>query len=283
MEGMGAIQRDKTEERMSMTMELQRQGIVFRDMGKGDVLMLVHGFGEAGDVWDLQVESLAEEFRLLIPDLAGSGSSPLPNEGEFTLEDHARCLLRILDELRVETCILVGHSMGGYIALAFAEMFPERLKAMGLFHSTALPDSDEKKNQRMRGIEFIERNGAGAFLREAIPNLYAESFRSSHAGQVREHVERSSLNLDARTLVSYYRAMMDRPDRTQVLKTLGKPVLMVMGEEDKTVLLQDVLPQCALPEECHMHVWAGVAHMGMREAPRKALETLADFTRDVNL
>jgi pimeloyl-ACP methyl ester carboxylesterase len=279
---MGDFQGSEKEGRMTKTTDQDGSTLSYRDMGSGDTLMLVHGFGEAGDVWDLQTDSLAGGFRVLVPDLPGSGDSPLPAVGDFGMEDHARCLLRILDAEGIGTCTLVGHSMGGYIALSFAEQFPERLNAMGLFHSTALADSEEKKAMRLRSIGFMERYGAEAFLREAIPNLYAESFRAAHPDVVAEHVERSRLNLGVRALVSYYRAMMERPDRTDVLKTLGKPVLMVMGEEDKTVNLQDILPQCALPEECHMHVWPGVAHMGMREVPEKALKALSDFMKDVN-
>jgi pimeloyl-ACP methyl ester carboxylesterase len=267
---------------MKKTTDHNGSTLSYRDLGSGDTLMLVHGFGEAGDVWDLQTDALAGGFRVLVPDLPGSGASPLPAAGDFGMEDHARCLLRILDAEGIGTCTLVGHSMGGYIALSFAERFPDRLKAMGLFHSTALADSEEKKAMRLRSIGFMERYGAEAFLREAIPNLYAETFRVAHPDVVAKHVERSRLNLGVRALVSYYRAMMERPDRTDVLKTLGKPVLMVIGEEDKTVNLQDILPQCALPEECHMHIWPGVAHMGMREVPEKALNALSDFMKDAN-
>lgn len=280
---MGDIEGDNSGGSMTKTTDFEGSPISYRDLGRGETLMLVHGFGEAGDIWDMQTDSLSAECRLLIPDLTGSGSSPLPEDASPGLEDHARSLLRILDEEAVETCTMIGHSMGGYIALAFAEAFPERLKALGLFHSTATPDGEEKRTHRLRAIDFMERHGVDAFLREAIPNLYAESFRTAHPDVVAEHWEKSRLNLGVRALVSYYRAMMDRPDRRGVLKTLGKPVLMVMGEEDKAVLLHDVLTQCALPEECHMHVWPGVAHMGMREVPQKTTRVLSDFMRHVNL
>ncbi len=268
---------------MTQLTEYEGCSLAYRDMGSGAVLMLVHGFGETGDVWDLQFEALSKDFRLLVPDLPGSGSSNLPKDREFGLEDHARRLLHILEREGVASCTMVGHSMGGYVTLAFAEMFPERLAAMGLFHSTALPDDEERKSLRLRSIDFIEGYGPGPFLREAIPKLYAESYRMSHPREVDGHAENSALNFESRTLVSYYRAMMTRPDRRNVLGGLGKPVLMVMGEEDKTVILKDVLPQCALPEECHMHVWPGVAHMGMREVPQLTNLVLSEFMREVNL
>jgi pimeloyl-ACP methyl ester carboxylesterase len=251
-------------------------------MGSGEVLMLVHGFGESGDIWDLQREALSKDWRLLIPDLPGSGGSTLPEAGDFELEDHARCLLHILDREGIAACTMVGHSMGGYITLAFAESFPERLNAMGLFHSTALPDDEERKALRLRAIDFMERHGAGPFLREAIPNLYAQGFRERHPLEVDRHVEGSVLNLGARALVSYYKAMMRRPDRRNVLSGLGNPVLMVAGEEDKTIILKDALSQSALPNECHLHVWPGVAHMGMREAPDKTRKILSGFMDELH-
>ena len=272
------------EKHTDMVKTTQHAGAVisYRDLGKGPVLMLVHGFGEAGDIWDLQSDALASEYRVIVPDLAGSGSSPLPPGAHVSLDDHARCLLHILDAESVGECTMVGHSMGGYIALAFAEAYPERLSGLGLFHSTAAPDSDERKALRLRSIALMERSGASTFLREAVNNLYAESFRASNPSEVAAHVQRSVLNFEVRALVSYYRAIMERPDRRGVLSKLGKPVLMVMGEEDKAVVLQEVLPQCALPEVCHVHVWKGVAHMGMKEVPGKALAALTGFMKDIN-
>jgi pimeloyl-ACP methyl ester carboxylesterase len=142
-------------------------------------LVLLHGFAEDGWIWDQQVEYLKKNHRLIIPDLPGSGrSSLLP--AETSVEELADFINAILDAEKTEKCVLVGHSMGGYITLAFAEKYPLRLKAFGLFHSTAYSDSEEKKKARRKSIELIRNYGVPAFIRQSTPNLFSENFRRLH-------------------------------------------------------------------------------------------------------
>jgi pimeloyl-ACP methyl ester carboxylesterase len=171
--------------------------------------------------------------------------------------------------------------MGGYIALAFAELYPERLKALGLFHSTAMADSEEKKQVRQKGIAFTRENGAGKFLAQVIPNLYGEAFKTVHPDTLASHIAQAQ-SFSNEAIIGYYRAMMARKDRQFVLQKFAKPVLFIMGEEDKTVHLQETLPQSHLPRESHVHIWQQVAHMGMRENPSQANAALLGFLSHVN-
>jgi pimeloyl-ACP methyl ester carboxylesterase len=261
-----------------------RHSILSYDIrGAGHPLLLLHGFGEDRRIWQLQADALHDHAMLIVPDLPGSGHSGLPSSpnGFLTLEDHAEALLAILDHEGIERCTLIGHSMGGYIALAFAERWPERLQAFGLFHSTAAADSPEKREARARGIDFVRQHGAGRFLAEVIPNLYSDGFKSSHPESVATHIAQSqAFSVDA--VAGYYTAMMQRPDRTSVLQNFAKPVLFIMGEADKTVLLRETLPQAALPKESHVHIFPSVAHMGMRENPSETNTVLRAFLSHVN-
>ena len=148
-----------------MNKEIQITGkkISYRVIGEGNPVMLVHGFGEDGTVWNNQVDFLKDKFRIIIPDLPGSGKSELIENS--SLEDMAEVLHQIIHEEDIDHCVMIGHSMGGYITLAFAEMYWNHLTAFGLFHSSAYADSKEKITTRQKGIEFINEHGAFAFLK----------------------------------------------------------------------------------------------------------------------
>lgn len=268
---------------MKKNMDYRGSSLFYQDEGSGSTVMLLHGFGESGSIWIEQAAYLKKDFRVITPDLPGSGSSPLTEMGDgfLTMEDYADAMLGILQKEQIDTITLIGHSMGGYIAMAFAEKYPAKLNAIGLFHSTAFADSEEKKKVREKGIQFILSNGPSAFLGEVIPNLYGDVYKTSHPQELAKHVEESKA-FSKESLVSYYRAMMQRPDRKAVLQNFPKPVLFIMGEEDKIVNLQEGLSQCHLPAENHVHIWKQVAHMGMKESPEKTNSTLLEFLLHVN-
>jgi len=125
----------------------------YRKLGMGKALVLVHGFGEDGHVWDQQLAVLEQSMLVLIPDLPGTGKSGRWNDAHVDIADYAKALIAILDAEGIDTCCLLGHSMGGYITLAFAELYPERLTGFGLIHSTAYADSDEKKTNRLKAVK----------------------------------------------------------------------------------------------------------------------------------
>ncbi len=250
--------------------------LFYRTAGEGHAVVLVHGFAEDGLVWKEQIAFLQEHFRLIIPDMPGTrASSPVK---EWTMEYFADCLLRVLDEEKIEKAILIGHSMGGYICLAFGEKYPERTQALGLFHSTALPDSEEKKNIRRRGIEFIREYGAAKFLEQTTPNLFSPAFRQEHPETVQELIDRYAHFTDG-ALIQYYEAMMLRPDRTPFLKTFPRPVLFVIGEQDAAVPMAQVLPQTYLPAISVVEIFKDSAHIGMLEETAKANQVLLQFCR----
>jgi len=268
---------------MTKSINYRESLLYYQDEGTGSPVILLHGFGESGSIWNEQVNFLKPYFRIIIPDLPGSGASKMPETGEqfLTMDDYADAIKIILEQENIKTCTLIGHSMGGYITMAFAEKYPERLNGFGLFHSTAMADSEEKKTARQKGIAFIESHCPAAFLKEVIPNLYGGAYKTKNPEELAKHVEESGA-FDATTLISYYRAMMQRPDRKAVLQNFPKPVLFIMGEEDKTVNLQEALSQSHLPLESHVYIWKAVAHMGMREAIEKTNHSLFAYLKHIN-
>ncbi|MFT3748014.1 MAG: alpha/beta hydrolase [Agriterribacter sp.] len=254
--------------------------ICYRKTGRGPYAVLIHGFGEDGNIWKYQEAFLQNHYTLIIPDIPGSGKSVVMDQGDIKdaklIETYADIIKKIIDIELVETCAVIGHSMGGYIALAFAEKFPEKLSSLGLFHSTAYADSTEKKDARRKGVAFIQKHGAHEFLKQSIPNLFGDAFKQSHPGQIEQLIEASG-NFSKEALVQYYKAMMERPDRIDILKKVSKPVLFIIGEDDKSVYLQDSLSQCYLPGKSLINIYPDIAHMGMWEAKDQANATVMKF------
>lgn len=249
--------------------------VFYSTHGKGPAVILIHGFASDGSEWENQIATLAEDFQLIIPDLPGSGLSDF-NSDVHSMEDHADCINEVMEDLVLEKATVIGHSMGGYIALAFAEKYPDKLTALGLFHSTAAEDSEERRNVRRKGIEFIKEHGVAKFQEQTIPNLFSEQTKQERPELVEEIVARFS-NLKEESLVDYYEAMMERPDRIAVLKNIQKPVLFIAGEADKTIPLNVMLEQSHLPELSYFHVLNHSGHMGMLEEPENSNKFLRAF------
>lgn len=252
--------------------------VFYRISGTGKPVMFVHGFGEDGTVWDEMIQVLEKHFQCIVPDLPGSGKS-IMDSGNWTMEGLAESVAAILDMEEIPTVAMIGHSMGGYITLAFAEKYPASLNGLGLFHSSALADSAEKKETRKRGIQFIEQHGQTKFLEQATPNLFSESSRNKKPQMVQQIIERFT-NFQDMALVHYYEAMMQRPDRTHILKSHHGPVLFVLGEHDTAIPLTDGLGQTHLPRLSYIHILRNSGHMGMIEETDKCREILREFLQD---
>jgi pimeloyl-ACP methyl ester carboxylesterase len=267
------------QENWLMTKELK---IYYRKIGKGPSVILIHGFAEDGQIWDNQIDELKNEFQLLIPDLPGSGKST-PNDSTSprkslptNMEGYADIIKNILDKEALSSCTMMGHSMGGYITLAFAKKYPNLLKGFGLVHSTAYPDTEEKKLLRQKSIQFIEKNGVSPFLKQSTPNLFSDFSKANHPSLVEKIIAQYD-NFNPQNLVSYYEAMMARPDRSDTLKQFPKPVLFIIGENDQAVPLKQSLELCYLPKMAYITILENTGHMGMLESPDKTNLTLKTF------
>src|SRR6185295_19424601 len=137
--------------------------IYYEEKGNGRPLVLIHGFCETHEIWDRFAENLSGAFRVLLPDLPGFGKSSIPPT-PFTVRDIGLLMLSWLDELQLEAPVIIGHSLGGYVVLAMANAQPGRFPGFGLFHSTAYADSEEKKENRNKVIDFVGRNGVQPFI-----------------------------------------------------------------------------------------------------------------------
>lgn len=250
--------------------------LFYRDQGTGTPVLLLHGFAEDGAVWDEIASQLSTTCRVLVPDLPGSGRSSLPGihhpargnceqpSATVSMESLAAVLDAFLDLLGIDRCVFIGHSMGGYITLAFAEAYPQKLLAFGFFHSTAYADSEEKKANRRKSIEFIREHGAAPYIRQSTPNLFAAATREERPGLVEDMVRRYSA-FPAASLIAYLQAMKTRPERLSVLESFPRPILFIIGEKDQVVPLDQSLKQAHLPRIAQIRLLPDAGHMGMLE------------------
>jgi pimeloyl-ACP methyl ester carboxylesterase len=271
---------------MNKSINIAGKEIHYSVVGNGKPVMLVHGFGETADVWKHQAEHLKNKYKLIIPDLPGSGKSDIIDD--MSMEGMAEILKTILDTESTkdlpqtpskgggDTVSMIGHSMGGYITLAFAAKFPNYLNAFGLFHSTAYADNEEKKATRQKGIEFIQQHGAFEFLKTATVKLFSDKTRDERPELVDEQIA-GLKDFTAAALVKYYQSMIERPDRTDMLRNANMPVLFVIGEYDTAIPIDDMLKQSHLPAISHIHILKDCGHMGMLEKPLESTKILFEF------
>lgn len=260
--------------------------IYYRTMGEGPVVVLLHGVPFTGELWRYQFPALPD-YKLVIPDLPGSGhSEALENS---SMEGMADCIRDIIVHETAslyfkagepDSVVVIGHSMGGYITLALAEKYPELLNGFGLFHSTAYADTVEKKAARQKTIDLIREKGVPEFVQKSISNLYSPLTRQQNPGLIDQQIS-ASCNFSASAIVSYYQAMMSRPDRRGVLKNSSVPVLFILGKYDTAVSLKDGLEQCALPDLAYIHVLEQAGHVGMNEEPEESNTILLNYLKSI--
>src|SRR6185312_6074966 len=177
----------------------------------------------------------------------------------------AKCVNSIMHELNLRRYVIVGHSMGGYVGLAFAELFPENLRGLCLFHSTAFPDSDEKKKDRDRASEAAKKHTA-QFLKTFAANLFADPDDPNVL-----KLQALTADTQPRGIVAALQGMKMRPSREIVLKFAQYPVLFILGKKDKIIDWEKALPQTEIPPHGEVLLLEDAAHMGFYESPKKTL------------
>lgn len=248
----------------------------FFEKGQGPALLFLHGFCESGEMWRYFADSLSTQYRVLCPDLPGFGSSPMTSP-ITSLDEVALPLEEWMGALQVHNPIVMGHSLGGYVALALLEHMGNRIQAIGLLHSTGYADDLEKKEMRNRTLTFLKKYGASKFVTSFVPQLFPEHRRIELADAMAQAIEdgkRSSLE----GLLAYTIAMRDRVDRLEILRQFAGPKLLVAGILDGSVKIESSRAQQMA--YTHYIELEGVGHLGMVEEKEKTLEVVLNFVRE---
>jgi len=261
--------------------------IFYRVIGEGPVVVLLHGVPFDGNLWDNQFHAFPN-YKLIIPNLPGSGRSELIDD--MSMEGMAECIKDIIVHETASlyfksgephSVIVIGHSMGGYITLALAEKHPELLNGFGLFHSTAYADTDERKEGRKKTIEVLKEKGTGEFVKNSLPNLFSPATKEQNSKLIEDQILISQ-KFSTEAIISYQTAMMQREDRSRVLKDANVPVLFVFGQYDNIVSLKDGMEQCSFSNQSVVHILESSGHTGMKEEPQKTNQILQKYLLFVN-
>lgn len=251
--------------------------MVYSQIGSGQTLVLLHGFLEDRSMWNDYAEKLSSNFKVISIDLLGQGETG--NVGYVhSMEEHAAAVALVLFTENTDTCTVIGHSMGGYVALSLAEKHPQLLDGLILFHSTAYPDSEEKKKDRLRVIELAQRNKK-IYIQAVIPSLFAEKTRDAHKQEI-DHLITVATAFTLQGIIANIRGMMERADRSDVLKNGSFRKLIIHGELDSVISLSDVKQLAELSNSISLEVVSQIGHMGHLEAPEKCLALISDFCKN---
>lgn len=246
----------------------------YTDTGKGPAIVLIHGFCESKNYWTDAVTALSPQFRVITFDVPGYGESEAIDN--FTLEAVADAFAWKLELLGVQKALFVGHSMGGYIALALAERHAGLMAGLCMFHSTAYEDSEEKKAQRDKTIRYLNDNGVEAFIRPFVPPLFYAKNRQKCEAAIAQITE-EGLKLDLKVIAASVAAMRDRPERTHVLTDANYPVLYIVGKNDASVKLEDSISQLHLAPKSYAQILDDTGHQGFFEKQEETLAMLKAF------
>jgi pimeloyl-ACP methyl ester carboxylesterase len=250
--------------------------IHFSEFGKGQPIVFIHGFCEIGDMWEGIANALSDQFHVYYPDLPGFGMSPLEQD-HVTLEEVAVMLEEWMDEQKINNPFLIGHSLGGYVALALLELMGSRIKGIGLVHSTAFADDEEKKSGRNKTITFLKKQGVEKFVTAFVPQLFTPSNRDLFQKEIELAVDQAKKST-LHGLIAFTEAMRDRKSRISLLENFKGPKLMIAGTEDGAVKIEASRMQQNVFTQ--FHELDGVGHMGQVEQKDEVIEVLRGFLKE---
>jgi pimeloyl-ACP methyl ester carboxylesterase len=228
--------------------------------------VLIHGFPLDHHLWDEVVPLLEDTFDLVLPDLRGFGESSTL-DSFYTMEDYASDLAGLLDYLGIQKAAIAGHSMGGYVALAFARLFPERVRGLGLVASQVVADSEERKQGRYKSAAEVAEHGIGSVVETMTPKFTSHKRLQAFA---REAMERQQ----PAAYISALKAMAERVDSTPLLSSFHFPVVLIHGDADSLIPIDRAREVKAALPQAHLVEISGAGHMPMMEAKEQTAEAL---------
>ncbi len=260
-----------------MKVRLDDIEVYFEDRGKGEPLLFLHGFPFDHQMWSSQLGALAGKCRVIAPDLRGFGDSSRP-EGVYTMTRFADDLRKLLDQLEIKKVTMIGLSMGGYIALAFAERCQGRLKRLVLSNTRSAADAESARKNRYHAVERIKEEGVGFLIRDMPEKVLCPltlKSRPELVEVVRHAIERQP----SVGIIGALQGMAQRKDRTSLLKEITVPTLVIAGREDSLIPVDEAEQMIRELPRGHLEVIAAAGHLANLEQPRIYNELLTGFLR----
>jgi pimeloyl-ACP methyl ester carboxylesterase len=254
----------------------KKEKITFSDTGKGRAVVLLHGFLGSHEIWGQTTLTLSKTYRVISIDLPGHGATPCFGYAH-SMELMAKCIKAVLDHLKIKKCVIIGHSMGGYVALAFADLFPDHLTGLCLYHSTSYADSAEKKKDRLRAINVVKAD-KGIYTKETIKNLFAKKNLKYLKKEI-SFANAIAKKTSKKGIIAALHGMRDRIPRDIILRMVKYPILMVIGERDNVLPYEQLLEQSKLLKNGTVLYLEHDGHFGFLESPLVSNKALKKFLR----
>jgi pimeloyl-ACP methyl ester carboxylesterase len=238
--------------------------INYKVQGKGKInVVLLHGFLESLEIWKEYSAALAKSFTVISIDLLGHGKSECIGYAH-SMEEMAEAVNAVLKELDVRKAVFVGHSLGGYVTLAFAEKYPDKMKGLCMFNSTAAADSEQKKEDRLKAIDVVKYNPE-IFVKVSIPNLYVDP------EQHEVYIDRSyniAMKTPKQGIIAAITGMRNRLSREIILKFVPCKTFYVIGKRDTVIPYEVAIEQAKLNSEGEYYLSEEGGHMCFFEDPK---------------
>jgi 3-oxoadipate enol-lactonase len=257
-----------------MKADLNDIRVFYRDEGAGLPVLFVHGFPLDGELWQPQLEDLASDYRMLVPDLRGFGQST-PTQ-RAAMEQYAEDLVALLDERGIDSAVIVGLSMGGYVALAFQRMYPERLQGIALVDTRAQPDTADARAGRMTTALRVKEHGTAVLADDMLEKLLSPSTYEAQPHLV-ETVRQMIARQRVEGVVAALHGMADRPDSRPMLGDISVPTLIVVGADDTITPRSDAHAMADAIPGAELHVVPRAAHLSNLEQPADFNGALREF------
>lgn len=249
--------------------------ITYYKMGAGPAMLLVHGYPANVHMWRYISAQLAKSYTLLMPNFFEQEGDWL-QDGHTNMDTLASCMNDILEHEQLTSVLYAGHSMGGYMGLAFAAQYPQKLRGLSLIHSSALADDENRAEGRQKTIAILEKGGKAAFLKIMVRALFPEAYAKQHPEEVARQTQ-EAIAVNDQSLIAFYRAIMQRADTTAVTAKASFPVQQIIGQCDTLANPKKELAQQNLSFVNFVSVYQGIGHMAMLEAPDLLLKDLLHF------
>lgn len=230
--------------------------------GTGDTVVLLHGFLENMDIWENFSQELSRKYKVVLIDLPGHGSSNMIAE-THSMELMAKVVNSTLEALQIETCIMIGHSMGAYVSLAYAEMYTDKISGLGIFHSHAAADTTEGKINRGRAIQIVKENHKD-FISAFIPDLFTKKNQEILSQEI-DLLQKASRLISKESVIASLDGMRHRTDKLKLISNLRIPIMFIIGKQDSRTPLDKMFSQIELVKHAEVLILEDVAHMGYLE------------------
>ena len=240
--------------------------LAYERHGKGTPLVLLHGFPLDHHLWDEVVPLLEDSFDLILPDLRGFGESETIDT-PYTMEDYASDIAGLLDQLGIQKAAVAGHSMGGYVALAFARTYPERVSGLALVSSQAPADPPERKEGRYKSAADVAEKGISGVVETMAPKFTGDPRLQAAAREIMEKQKPAAY-------IGALKAMAERADSTPLLSMFTFPLVIIHGDEDALISVDRAREVKASIPGSHYAELRGIGHVPMLEAAEKTAEAL---------